>query len=195
MRNLKPKPKIHIPKQHSVNEPDFQTPCIIFTNTKKAADILAKWIDTLGFRAATFHASRQQHERDNVMKQFKAGKLDFICATNVLGRGIDVQDLPWVINFDMPKSIKEYGHRVGRTGRAGKKGIAATLLTENDKETFYDLKHLLIECQQEVPVALAHSQWSVVKPGTLTESGRLAGPAGKGGIKILAEGTQRGMIR
>ena len=73
----------------------------------------------------------------------KSGTIDVLVATDVAGRGIDVKDLSLVINYDMAKNIEMYTHRIGRTGRAGKKGCAITFLCNDDSEVFYDLKMLL----------------------------------------------------
>ena len=70
---------------------------------------------------------------------------DILVATDVAGRGIDIKDVSMVINYDMAKTIEDYTHRIGRTGRAGKSGVAVTFLTENDSATFYDLRQRLIE--------------------------------------------------
>lgn len=70
-------------------------------------------------------------------------RYDVLVATNVAGRGIDIPDVGHVINYDMPSTIEDYTHRIGRTGRAGKSGVASTLLTVNDSGVFYDLKNML----------------------------------------------------
>jgi ATP-dependent RNA helicase DDX23/PRP28 len=79
-----------------------------------------------------------------------------------------------VVNYDMPKHIENYCHRIGRTGRAGKSGLAITFLTEADSEVFYDLKSYLTQSEAPVPHALAKHPASAAAPGTLTESGKSA---------------------
>ena len=86
-------------------------------------------------------------------------------ATDVAGRGIDVPNVALVINYDMPLTIEAYTHRIGRTGRAGKKGDATTFLTMGDTEVFFDLKKFLEESKASVPRELANHEASKQKPG------------------------------
>mgnify|MGYP003877704607 FL=1 len=88
-------------------------------------------------------------------------------ATDVAGRGLDVEGVRHVINFDAPKNILEFVHRTGRTGRAGKKGIATTFLTKHDEALFYDLKNFLVQNDQYVPQELLDHPASKIKPGTV----------------------------
>jgi len=88
------------------------------------------------------------------MQGFKEGKYDILVATDIAGRGLDVEDLQHVINFDMAKSIEDYTHRIGRTGRAGKQGLATTFLTPEDSGIFYDLKTYMQNCDQVIPKEL-----------------------------------------
>lgn len=82
-----------------------------------------------------------------------------------MSRGIDVPDVALVVNFDMAEKIDQYTHRIGRTGRAGKKGLAVTFLTQSDAGVFYDLKKQLEDCKAQVPNELARHEASKVKPG------------------------------
>ena len=90
------------------------------------------------------------------MKSFRTGKCDVMVCTNVAARGIDVEGVRHVINFDCPGSMLDYQHRIGRTGRAGKSGVATTFLTQGDEAIFFDLKNFLVENRQEVPNSLFH---------------------------------------
>lgn len=96
---------------------------------------------------------------------FRDDTFNILIATDVAGRGIDVPDVALVINYDMPSSVEAYTHRIGRTGRAGKKGTAITFLTAGDSEVFYDLKRLLEESKAPVPPELARSEAAKQKPG------------------------------
>ena len=87
-------------------------------------------------------------------------------ATDVAGRGLDVEGVRHVINFDAPKMITEFVHRTGRTGRAGKKGLATTFLTKHDDAIFYDLKNFLVQNEQFVPQELLDHPSTKIKPGT-----------------------------
>jgi ATP-dependent RNA helicase DDX23/PRP28 len=89
-------------------------------------------------------------------------------ATDVAGRGIDIKDVSLVINYDMAKDIQDYTHRIGRTGRAGKSGVAITFLTKDDSGVFYDLKRMLQASSKSVcPPELANHEASFQKPGTV----------------------------
>ena len=90
-------------------------------------------------------------------------------ATDVAARGLDVDGVKYVVNFDAPKSISDYVHRTGRTGRAGKKGIAYTFLTGRNEDLFYDLNEFLLKNNQHVPPELADHPAAKVKPGTFVD--------------------------
>ncbi len=103
---------------------------IIFTNTKTMVDELAEKLNNLGFSAAGLHGDMRQGQRTLVMNTFKQGKTMILVATDVAARGIDVNDVDYVINYDIPKTSDNYVHRIGRTGRAGRSGTAITLCYE-----------------------------------------------------------------
>ncbi len=100
---------------------------IIFTNTKSMVDDLAKNLCEEGFMAQGIHGDMKQNQRSNVMASFKAGKTQILVATDVAARGIDVQDIDYVFNYDLPKIPEYYVHRIGRTGRAGRSGTAISI--------------------------------------------------------------------
>lgn len=100
---------------------------IIFCNTKKMVDELAIYLNQHGFKAEGLHGDMKQAQRTRVMDSFKAGKVSLLIATDVAARGIDVDDVDSVINYDIPQNYEYYVHRIGRTGRAGKTGCAYTL--------------------------------------------------------------------
>ncbi len=105
---------------------------IIFTRTKRAAAKLVEELNDRGFNAAAVHGDLNQEQRERAMAAFKAGKKDIMVATDVAARGIDVHDVTHVINHTIPEDDKAYLHRVGRTGRAGKTGIAVTFVDWDD---------------------------------------------------------------
>ena len=105
---------------------------IIFTRTKRAAAKLVEELNDRGFNAAAVHGDMNQEARERSMAAFKAGKKDVLIATDVAARGIDVDDVTHVINHTIPDDDKTYLHRVGRTGRAGKTGIAVTFVDWDD---------------------------------------------------------------
>jgi superfamily II DNA/RNA helicase len=102
------------------------------------------------------HGGKTQDQREYSIGEFKAGEFNVLVATDVAGRGIDIPDVGLVINFEMPNSIEQYKHRIGRTGRAGRSGLAISLLSSTDSNIFYDLKTLLQQSKQRVPSELAH---------------------------------------
>ncbi|GAB3126531.1 hypothetical protein GCM10027056_24290 [Glaciibacter psychrotolerans] len=105
---------------------------VIFTRTKRAAAKLVEELNDRGFNAAAVHGDLNQEQRERAMAAFKAGKKDILIATDVAARGIDVNDVTHVINHTIPEDEKAYLHRVGRTGRAGKTGIAVTFVDWDD---------------------------------------------------------------
>lgn len=128
---------------------------IVFVNQKKNVDALVRILNKAGFGAVAFHGGKAQDVREDVLEQFKNGEADILVATDVAGRGIDVEGVPLVINYDMPKDIETYTHRIGRTGRAGKKGCAVSFLIEEDSPLFYDLRLFLQSTNNVVPHELA----------------------------------------
>jgi ATP-dependent RNA helicase DDX23/PRP28 len=98
------------------------------------------------------------------LRGFKAGDYDILVATDVAGRGIDVKGIDLVVNYELPHTIENYTHRIGRTGRAGRKGTAVSFLTSDDRDIMYELKELLIESKNHVPDALANHEAARVKP-------------------------------
>lgn len=105
---------------------------IVFCNTKRKVDELTKKLLKKKFSAASIHGDIKQRKRDQVMKNFKKGTIELLIATDVASRGIDIDSLEAVINYDLPKSDEDYIHRIGRTGRAGKTGFAFNFVTKND---------------------------------------------------------------
>jgi ATP-dependent RNA helicase DDX23/PRP28 len=139
-------------------------PIIIFVNRKTTADNLLKSLDR-NFSAITLHGGKSQEGREKALNGFKDGKYDILITTNVAARGIDVENVKLVINYDAPFTIQDYNHRIGRTGRAGMHGTAITFLTNEDEGIFYDLVEYLIQNNQFVPPELASHPMSKIKPG------------------------------
>jgi len=132
-------------------------PIIVFCNGKKGCDVLARSLDKQGFPSATIHSGKDQATRELAIEGFKSGEYEILVATDIAGRGIDIQGVEHVINYDMPKDIESYTHRIGRTGRAGRKGVSTSFITGEGVEqngVLYDLKMMLKECKQSVPPEL-----------------------------------------
>uniref|UniRef100_A0A803PT48 RNA helicase n=1 Tax=Cannabis sativa TaxID=3483 RepID=A0A803PT48_CANSA len=142
---------------------------IVFVNTKKNADHVAKNLDRSGYRVTTLHGGKSQEQREISLEGFRTKRYNVLVATDVAGRGIDIPDVAHVINYDMPGNIEMYTHRIGRTGRAGKTGVASTFLTMHDTDVFYDLKQMLISSNSPVPHELAKHEASKFKPGSIPD--------------------------
>ncbi|KAK4711480.1 hypothetical protein R3W88_005993 [Solanum pinnatisectum] len=142
---------------------------IVFINTKKQADFVAKNLDKNGYRVTTLHGGKSQEQREISLEGFRTKRYNVLVATDVAGRGIDIPDVAHVINYDMPNNIEAYTHRIGRTGRAGKTGVATTFLTMQDTEVFYDLKQMLTQSNSPVPPELARHEASKFKPGSIPD--------------------------
>ncbi|XP_051947409.1 probable ATP-dependent RNA helicase DDX23 [Xyrauchen texanus] len=146
----------------------FEPPIIIFVNQKKGCDVLAKSLEKMGYNACTLHGGKGQEQREFALSNLKAGAKDILVATDVAGRGIDIHDVSMVLNYDMAKNIEDYIHRIGRTGRAGKSGVAMTFLTKEDSTVFYDLKQAILESPVSTcPPELANHPDAQHKPGTI----------------------------
>ena len=112
---------------------------IIFTRMKKEADKLSHFLASKGYKAVSLHGDMEQRERRVAIKAFKENKAEILVATDVASRGLDISDVSHVFNYHMPLNPESYVHRIGRTGRAGKKGVAITLVTPLE---FRDLKRI-----------------------------------------------------
>ncbi|KXZ50152.1 hypothetical protein GPECTOR_17g788 [Gonium pectorale] len=145
---------------------------IVFVNTQRQCDNVHRHLEEMGYRCTILHGGKTQDQREAGIKGFRDGTYNCLIATDVAGRGIDVPDVALVINYDMPNNIENYTHRIGRTGRAGKKGAAVTFLTLGDTGVFYDLKRLLEESKAAVPPELARHEASKLKPGSIEAKSR-----------------------
>ncbi|KAL6250318.1 mRNA splicing protein prp28 [Rhinocladiella similis] len=124
---------------------EFRPPIIVFVNIKRNCDAVARDIKSMGFSSVTLHGSKTQDQREAALQSVRDGKTDVLVATDLAGRGIDVPDVSLVVNFNMATNIESYTHRVGRTGRAGKSGVAITFLGNEDTDVLYDLKQMLMK--------------------------------------------------
>lgn len=131
---------------------------IVFVNTKRACETVTNHLLAKDYAVTMLHGGKTQEQREESINGFRKDKYNILVATDVAGRGIDVPNIALVINYDMPNTLDAYTHRIGRTGRAGKKGTAVTLLTVGDVELFYDLKKYLVESKAHVPKELANHE-------------------------------------
>jgi len=122
---------------------------LVFIGAKENADGLCKKLNKAGVAASVLHGDKSQSEREAALAQFKSGQSQVLIATDVLARGVHIEQLPVVINFDLPMHAETYVHRVGRTARAGQQGLALSLVCHGEMETLNAIRHLT---QRELPV-------------------------------------------
>ena len=116
---------------------------LVFTRTKHGADRLAKQLDKAGIEAAAIHGDKSQNQRMRALAEFKRMKVRALVATDVAARGLDIDELPHVVNFDIPANPEDYVHRIGRTGRAGQSGDAISLVAAEERAHFAAIKKLV----------------------------------------------------
>lgn len=126
---------------------------LIFTRTKQAVDDLAKELKKDGISTAPIHGDKSQGARDRGLEDFKTGKVRVLVATDVAARGLDIDQLQYVINFELPYNAEDYIHRIGRTGRAGNAGLAVSLVSHKEKYLLADIEkltsaHFLLQWQE-----------------------------------------------
>ena len=126
---------------------------LVFTRTKHGADKVARFLDKAKINSAAIHGNKSQNARQNALKNFKSGKLNVLVATDIAARGIDIDELGHVFNFDLPNVPETYVHRIGRTGRAGNEGIAISFCAADERKEFKDIEKL---AAIKIPVVEEH---------------------------------------
>jgi ATP-dependent RNA helicase RhlE len=116
---------------------------LVFVGTKFGASRLAVYLERQGIAADAIHGDKSQQQRTEALEGFKSGKIRVLVATDVAARGLDIDDLPHVINYELPHTAEDYVHRIGRTGRAGKKGIATSLFSPEETPRLNDIEKLI----------------------------------------------------
>ena len=129
---------------------------MIFVRERSDTEHLSSYLTKAGYSVAALHGSKTQEQREKALNQLRGGKINILVCTNVAARGIDVEDVALVVNYHAPANIVDYIHRIGRTGRAGKKGLAITFLSNADEALLFDLRKFLQENDQPVPNELAN---------------------------------------
>ncbi|CAB3260410.1 unnamed protein product [Arctia plantaginis] len=127
---------------------------LIFTNTKRFVDSLANTLQKNGWPAVGIHGDKTQLQRDKIINQFKTGRSRILVATDVAARGLDVDGVTHVVNYDFPNTSEDYIHRIGRTGRQENKGVSHTILTDENARQAQSLIEVMKEANQEIPRAL-----------------------------------------
>ena len=127
---------------HLIRENDWQR-VLVFSKTKRGANKLTQYLETKGISAVAIHGNKSQNARTKALASFKNGNTRILVATDIAARGLDIDQLPQVINFDLPNVAEDYIHRIGRTGRAGAKGQAISLVSADEFKELSAIEHLL----------------------------------------------------
>ncbi|HWE32120.1 MAG TPA: DEAD/DEAH box helicase [Solirubrobacteraceae bacterium] len=159
---------------------------LVFVRTKHGADKLVKRLAAHGVRAVAIHGNRSQRQREQALARFESGAIDTLVATDVAARGIDIDRISHVINFDPPADSETYVHRIGRTGRAGRTGIGITLLSP---EQHGDVTKLAAQ------LGIDHGLDRTLPPGANGHSPRHPAPANSGRSRRRRSGRQRSSVR
>ena len=117
--------------------------CLVFSRTKRGTERIARSLNRDGINAAMIHGDRSQPQRTAALEGFHRGHYRVLVATDLASRGIHVQDIAHVINYDLPEVVENFIHRVGRTGRAGKRGVASTLFSRDQRAELFQLERAL----------------------------------------------------
>lgn len=160
---------------------------IVFASSKLKVKELTRELRRAGVKAAEMHSDLEQARRDEVMLDFRAGRIDILVATDIVARGIDIDDIAMVVNYDVPREAEDYVHRIGRTARAGAGGYAVTLVGERDRRHFKAIEDFLEKevLKEAVPEELG----SAPSYGGRSDSGRRDG--GRSGGKRVGKGQGR----
>lgn len=141
-----------VPLLSSLLKPDLYKSIIVFASTKEKVKNLGKVFRNLGLKAEAFHSDLGQKEREGILLKFKNRQLPIIIGTDVLSRGIDVEGIDLVVNFDVPHDAEDYVHRIGRTARAATKGTAITLVNHRDKRKLASIEKLIEKQIDRMPL-------------------------------------------
>jgi len=166
---------------------------LVFTRTKHGANRLAKNLITDGITASAIHGNKSQGARTRALSEFKAGKVRVLVATDVASRGLDINLLPHVVNYELPNVPEDYVHRIGRTGRAGEEGAAHSLVSADERGLLKDIEKVL---KKQIPVEeiegyAMKEEDGAVDARTQGRGGRGGGSGGRGGKKSQQQRRRR----
>ncbi|MBK6267436.1 DEAD/DEAH box helicase [Marivirga sp. S37H4] len=154
----KPKLLLHLIEEHGIST------ALVFTRTKHGADKVVKFLHKADIKSAAIHGNKSQNARQNALNEFKKGNIKVLVATDIAARGIDIDELTHVFNFDLPNVPETYVHRIGRTGRAGNEGIAISFCDIEERTELKDIEKL---AGMKIPVVEEHPY--TMAPGALTQ--------------------------
>ncbi|MBX3703811.1 MAG: DEAD/DEAH box helicase [Steroidobacteraceae bacterium] len=152
------------------------TQALVFTRTKHGANRLSEQLDRAGIRSAAIHGNKSQSARTRALADFKAGKLTALVATEVASRGLDIRELPQVVNYDLPHVPEDYVHRIGRTARAGNDGHAVSLVSEEEAPLLRDIERTM---RQPVPFAPTPAFARIASPAPAPQQPRATAAASR----------------
>ena len=153
---------------------------LVFARTKHGADALSKTLEKSGIKSAAIHGNKSQGARTRALSDFKDGKLVALVATDIAARGIDIDSLPYVINFELPNVPEDYVHRIGRTGRAGMEGEAISLVSHDERPFLKDIEKLIKRTlEREVIEGFEPSATAAPRPVQPPRGPRKPQPQGK----------------
>lgn len=144
---------IHLLKDESIKS------VIVFSRTKHGANKIAKDLEKAGIQSAAIHGNKSQNQRQLALNNFKEGNIRVLVATDIAARGIDIDELSHVINYDLPDVAETYVHRIGRTGRAGASGVAITFCDEEEKAMFRSIEKII---GKSIPVL--EEEYEIIQP-------------------------------
>jgi len=128
---------------------------VIFTNTKKKVDWLSEQLRIKDFTVSSLHGDLEQSQRQAILEEFKEGRTRVLIATDLIGRGIDVHGVSLVVNYDLPRKSEKYIHRIGRSGRFGRKGVAINLIGPDDEQIMHGIERYYSTEVKEMPANIA----------------------------------------
>lgn len=167
---------------------------IIFSGKKDKVKDITRELQRIHINCAQMHSDLSQQERDDVMYRFKTGQVDVLIATDIVARGIDIDDILMVINYDVPRDAEDYVHRIGRTARAQRDGVAITFVSDNDMRFFSDIERFLGKDIPKNPLPEALGEAPEYKVSAPRKSTRGRGGRGRGGYhqrRNKGKGTSR----
>ncbi len=178
---------------------------LVFTRTKHGANRLAEQLSTDGLSAEAIHGNKSQAARTRALRDFKAGKVRVLVATDIAARGLDIDRLPHVVNYELPFVPEDYVHRIGRTARAGQEGCAVSLVCIDEHQLLHDIERLLKrEIEKEVipgyepnprikaePISKGRGQRSGGQRPGAAKKRRSGAPKKRGGQRQRSGGRQR----
>ena len=177
---------LHLLNGHGVSN------ALVFTRTKHGADQVARQLNKNNVKALAIHGDKSQNSRQTALNRFKAGEIDVLVATDIAARGIDIAELPTVINYNVPEEPETYIHRIGRTGRAGQEGVAITFCCSDELESFRDIEKLICRSVEEKICEWSVSDMQPTKPERRQPQGRGGNPnsADRKNAPVQTEPTQ-----